>query len=111
MEGDLSSPPPVVISIAADDDLFDIGLYLRAVNRTAAEDFLQRVSKTLDLISRFPEMGRLRDELAIGLRSFVVDRYVLFYTIGPGGRPTLVRVIHGMRDLPSIFSPDRPSKN
>lgn len=49
-------------------------------------------------------MGRLRDELTEGLRSFPVGRYVIFYRIVQDG-VEIVRVLHGARDLDSIFRP------
>jgi len=50
-------------------------------------------------------MGRLRDELADGLRSFPVGRYVIFYRPIPKGIE-IVRVLHGARDLDAIFRSD-----
>ncbi len=50
-------------------------------------------------------MGRPRDELAEGLRSFSVGRYVMFYRAIPEG-VEIVRVLHGARDLGPIFQPD-----
>src|ERR1044071_7633588 len=47
--------------------------------------------------------GRERSELTEGLWSFPVGRsYLLFYRPEPGGIQ-LVRVLHGARDLPSLF--------
>lgn len=43
-------------------------------------------------------MGRLRGELATGLRSFPVGRYVIFYRALSNGIE-IVRVLHGARDL------------
>jgi len=50
-------------------------------------------------------MGRARDELEVGLRSFPVGRYAIFYLPIPDG-VEIVRVLHGARDLDAIFHPD-----
>lgn len=47
-------------------------------------------------------MGRARDELAAGLRSFPIGHYVLFYERVTDGI-ALVRVLHGARDINSQF--------
>jgi toxin ParE1/3/4 len=48
------------------------------------------------------EAGRERPELAPRLRSFPAGRYVLFYR-PIGGGIEIVRVLHGSRDIDSIF--------
>jgi len=50
-------------------------------------------------------MGKSRDELAAGLRSFPIGQYIIFYQPVPGG-VDIVRVLHGARDLDAIFNPD-----
>lgn len=47
-------------------------------------------------------MGRSREELAPGLRSFPVARYVVFYRTGHRGIE-IARVLHGARDLDLLF--------
>jgi toxin ParE1/3/4 len=51
----------------------------------------------------FPLIGRSRDELKKGLRSFVVRKYVVFYTIWQE-IPVIIRVVHGSRDLEALFA-------
>jgi toxin ParE1/3/4 len=45
----------------------------------AAERFAGAVDEKCSALGNFPEMGRARDEIAPGLRSTVVGRYVLFF--------------------------------
>jgi toxin ParE1/3/4 len=45
-------------------------------------------------------MGRSREELADGLRSFAFGRYVVFYVALIDGID-VVRVLHGSRDIAS----------
>jgi toxin ParE1/3/4 len=48
-------------------------------------------------------IGVKRNELMPSLRSFVVDRYVIFYLPIPKGIE-VVRVLHGARDLNALFT-------
>jgi len=54
-----------------------------------------------------PGIGRARDELAESLRSFPVGNYVIFYRATQGGIE-VVRVLSGFRDIPNVFSENRP---
>jgi toxin ParE1/3/4 len=54
-----------------------------------------------------PGIGRSRQELRPELFSFPVGRHLLFYRPQPGGI-VLVRVLHGARDLPALFSATDP---
>jgi len=51
-------------------------------------------------------MGRARDELASGVRSFPFGRYVVFYAPLDDGID-IVRVLHGSRDIDAIFNPEQ----
>lgn len=48
-------------------------------------------------------MGRRRDELRKGLRSFPIKKYVVFYFV-TGNSVEIVRVLHGAQDIDSILS-------
>jgi plasmid stabilization system protein ParE len=51
-----------------------------------------------------PKMGRTRDELAAGLRSWPTSTpYILFYFLDTDGI-TIARVLHHARDMPAIWS-------
>ena len=56
--------------------------------------------------SRARHNFRLSDEgapsLGTDIRSVVVGSYVIFYTVGPGAI-TIVRVLHGRRDIDAEF--------
>jgi toxin ParE1/3/4 len=47
-------------------------------------------------------MGRSRPELAAGVHSFPVARYVVFYRPASAG-VEVVRVLHGARDIGATF--------
>jgi toxin ParE1/3/4 len=51
-----------------------------------------------------PEMGRRREELAAGLRSWPTSTpYILFYFAESDGI-TIARVLHHARDIPAIWN-------
>ncbi|MBL1278196.1 MAG: type II toxin-antitoxin system RelE/ParE family toxin [Ectothiorhodospiraceae bacterium] len=52
--------------------------------------------------AEFTEISIDRPELTADLRSFPVDRYVLYYRANTGGIE-LVRVLHGSRDINWVF--------
>lgn len=83
-------------------DLVEILLYIRRDNRRAARRLLTTINDKLNLLAEFPGLGQPREELAQSLRSFPVGKYLLFYRPVSDGIQ-LIRVLHGMRDLPRLF--------
>jgi toxin ParE1/3/4 len=71
----------------------------------AARRVVTRSRDIARMLSGAVAMGRARPELGTGIRSFVADRYVLFYRPlrDPAGIQ-LIRVLHGARDVDAIFS-------
>jgi len=67
------------LSDHAKADLSDIWLYIAHDNYAAAEGFVASLLEKMDLLARSPRLGRQRDELRPGLRSFPVGNYVIFY--------------------------------
>lgn len=92
----------IIRTPAADDDLFDIWLFIAQDNEAAATRTLQKIKKSLDRLARQPRAGRDRSELAPDLRSFAIRPYVIFYRVIDDDIE-LVRVLHGARDIEGIF--------
>ncbi|MDF5714977.1 MAG: type II toxin-antitoxin system RelE/ParE family toxin [Rhizonema sp. NSF051] len=67
-----------------------------------ADWFLQKIESKLKMLVETPGMGRKRDELVPNLRSFPVGNYLIFYRPVNQGIE-VIRVLHGARDIPSIF--------
>jgi toxin ParE1/3/4 len=63
---------------------------------------IDKLHSTLQALATQPGMGRRRDELAPGLQSFPLGRYVIFYRALPAATE-IVRVLHGARDVESIL--------
>jgi toxin ParE1/3/4 len=83
-------------------DVLAIWVHIAERNFNAADNLLHQFDARLSDIAEMPGMGRERDDLMSGLRSFPVGDYVLFYRTIPGGIE-LVRVLHGARDLRDQF--------
>ena len=64
---------------------------------------MNRINQKCDRLLDFPGMGRRRDELAPGLRSFPVDRFLIFYIELENGIE-VARVISGYQDIESLFA-------
>jgi len=69
---------------------------------SAADRTVDRIDAMADLIAGQPGMGRAREDLARGLRSFAVSSWVLFYRLA-GGSIEVVRILHGRRDHGAVF--------
>ncbi|HET6249152.1 MAG TPA: type II toxin-antitoxin system RelE/ParE family toxin [Tepidisphaeraceae bacterium] len=92
----------------AESDLVSIGRFIAEDNPQAADALLDAFEEKFHLLVEQPEIGKQRAELAPGLRSFPVGKYLIFYTPLPDGI-VVIRVLHGARDLRRIFRRRRPT--
>jgi toxin ParE1/3/4 len=83
-------------------DLHQIWDYIAEDDVEAATRLVDLVEEKCTLLARSPDVGRVRDELAPGLRSFPVGKYAIFYRRAKGGIE-IVRVLSGWRDIPALF--------
>ena len=90
------------ISEQATHDLEDIWLYIANDSPQVADRFLDSVLEQCQLFCSSPEMGRVREDLLPGTRSFSIKRYVLFYRV-VSSKVEIVRILSGYRDLESLF--------
>jgi len=90
------------ISGRATADLDEIWYYIAQDNPDAADKFVSNFFSRFSKLAAMPKIGRLREELSRGLRSFSTGRYVIFYREDAEG-VEIVRVLHGARDLPPLF--------
>ena len=74
-------------------------------NPDAADHWVDQLDTQLRLLATQPLMGRARDELAPGIRSFPFGRYLVFYLPISDGID-VVRVLHGTRDVDTAFGED-----
>ena len=83
-------------------DLVEIWEFIAQDSENAADRFLDLLEEKLDMLAEVPEAGRTRDDLAPGLLSFPVKRYVIYYRIQEQGIE-VVRVLNAYRDVWAQF--------
>jgi toxin ParE1/3/4 len=86
----------------AELDLLDIWDYIADDSMARADEFLDRIEGKLQTLALNPGMGRRREELLSGLRSFTIGNYVAFYREIEEGID-VIRVLHGSRDIEEVF--------
>lgn len=101
--------PSIVQRPRALADLAEIWDYIADDSEERADAFIDLLDRKIHALARRPTIGREREELAEGLRSFPVGRYIIFYRVIPKGIE-IIRVLHGSRDLESIFQKGPLSK-
>ncbi len=77
--------------------------YLAEYSVTRANAFIIEVSETLDQLAAYPRMGRSREEIMQGMRSFPVGRYLIFYQPIENGIKVL-RLKHAAQDIDTFFA-------
>lgn len=92
----LSRPP------LAAADILDIWDCIAEDRLDEADRWVDRLDEKLDLLAPQPLMGRARDELLVGLRSFPFGRYAIFCMAAEDG-VDVVRVLHSGRDVDLAF--------
>ena len=98
--------PALRILPLAISDLMEIWSYIADDSETNADAFIDELYDTMSNLGHQPAMGREREELAPGIRSFPVRRYVIFYR-HVSSAVEVVRVLHGARDLQETFGNER----
>jgi toxin ParE1/3/4 len=95
-------------SAAAKDDLDSIAEYIAEASgsRELAERFTGGLRKKCrDLAGQPIQIGRPRDELAPGLRSYPFKRYMIFFRY-VGATIEIVNILEGHRDIAAFFRDD-----
>lgn len=92
----------LVVSGLAQDDLLEIYEFIAESNEPAGVRLMRSFQQKFDLLTQFPEMGKERNELVVGWRSFVVGKYIVLYQ-ATGDILEIVRVRHGSTDIDNLF--------
>ena len=84
----------------ARDDLDAIWDHIaREAGDTAPADrMIDAIAERLWLLAEHPRIGRVRDDLAIGVRSFPVGTFMILYELH-GRDVAILRIVHSRRDL------------
>jgi toxin ParE1/3/4 len=92
----------------AELDLLDLWDYIADDSIDRADAFLDRIEVKLQTLAQNPGLGRRCEELLVGLQSFPVGSYVVFYRVIENGIE-VIRILHGSRDIAEIFNQGDPS--
>ncbi|WP_301387985.1 type II toxin-antitoxin system RelE/ParE family toxin [Thalassolituus sp. UBA2590] len=90
------------VSSEAENDLLSIWLYIAADQPINADRFLDKLLVAIERLAEFPLLGVEREELANGVRSFYVDRYVIYYVVSDASL-SIVRVLSADMDSQQYF--------
>jgi toxin ParE1/3/4 len=102
--------PQVHKSPQAHLDSIELADFIARHSFNAASRFLDQLEQTLKLLAQNPEYGQLcqfKASAAAGMRVWQVDgfpNHLVFYRAVHDG-VHVVRVLHGARDLDSVFGP------
>jgi toxin ParE1/3/4 len=95
----------LIFSPEAKRDLVEIGLYIahQSGSLERAENLLDSINQTCELLASQPEMGQLRTEFTSGIyRSFSVGNYVIYFSSISNGIQ-VARILHGARDHGAVL--------
>lgn len=92
----------VQFSEPALEDLDDIWRYLAQRGSENVTRFITRLDDVFSLLDDFPQIGRERNDLRSGIRSYVYQRYVVLYR--QVEEDVLIEaIIRGDRDIEGMF--------
>lgn len=101
--------PQLIWSPQARTNLQDIwSYYAKEASLEVADQVLERIAKSCELLLRFPERGRRCDELLDGARFLVVGPHLAFYRIN-GENVEVLHVLHGKQDRERLREDDEKS--
>lgn len=90
------------VSRRASADLLDIWLFIAQDSQEAADRHLSVLHEKFRTLSLQPGIGRRRDELRAGMRSFPAGKHIIYYRESRDGI-LILRVLHGARDVGPMF--------
>ena len=95
---------PYRLSALAEEDLNEIWSYVAEdASPTTADRLIDAIFDRFELLVEQPRMGRNRPEFGEGVRSFVVESYVIYYR-QEGDDVLIARILHGRRDQIAVWS-------
>src|SRR5438876_4964892 len=94
---------PYRLSPLAERDLDEIWSYVAEdASAVTADRLTDAIFDRFELLVEQPRMGRNRPEFGDGVRSFVVESYVIYYRYDED--LLIARVLHGRRDQAAAWS-------
>jgi toxin ParE1/3/4 len=92
----------LVFTPAARNDLLEIGAYIADDNPVRAESFVTELETKAYKAAERPRSFPERTDIGVGLRAAVHGRYLLLFR-ELDDEVRIVRIIHGGRNIPSLF--------
>ena len=92
------------LSRAAEAELLEIWAYAFDQSRSEqrADKVIENIAGAFASLAEFPQMGKSRDELGAGYRSFPLTRYVVYYRLVSDGIE-ISHVLHGSQDVSQVY--------
>ena len=91
--------PAYQLSEEAQNDLKEISRYTRENwGNKQAKYYLVELAAGFENLARSPKLGKARDEIEKGIRSFPVARHIIFYRTGTECIE-IARVLHASMDI------------
>lgn len=94
----------VVLSGIAENDLTDIWVFIAHDSSKAADRQIDQIYEKCRFLAGTPGAAVARPELERSIRSLAIGSYLIFYR-EPATGIEVARVLHGRRDIRSIFNP------
>ena len=92
-----------ILNPHAQRDIRDIREFIADRSPAAAGRLMTRLTANFRSLAANPFLGRERPDLGPDLRSFPVENnYIIIYSLSGAGIE-IIRVLHGSRDLPTLF--------
>ncbi len=92
----------ILFTRLADADLDEILDFIAVHRPLTAVAVVQRIREKCELLASHPLIGQLRSEFPGDIRSFPVERWVVFYRL-IGETLEIQRIIDGARDIDSLI--------
>jgi toxin ParE1/3/4 len=92
----------IVRSPAAENDLIDIWFGIATDSPLAADRFLDAIAARILQLPSFPESGPKRPDIGAEVRALTFGNYLVLYRLAEH-RVEVVRVVHGARDVSTLF--------
>lgn len=84
---------------AAQRDLTEAWLFIAEDNLAAADLLIDKIERDIDKLATYPQLGRLRAELAQNLRSCPTTTPYILYYLTDDSSVTIIRILHHSRDI------------
>jgi plasmid stabilization system protein ParE len=97
----------IIWSLQARDDLREIVTFIATDNATVAENFGFRLMSKVDVLAKFPLIGRVvPEESDENIREIILRPYRIIYQVLPAQQIVAVaRIWHGARGEPEVPDP------